>query len=39
MKRYTLEAFKKFERNKFGYIICPGGVYTEIKEFPVCCSF
>ena len=39
MKRYTLEDFKKFERNKFGFIICPSGDYTEIKEFPACCSF
>lgn len=39
MKKYTLEDFKKFERNKFGYIICPSGDYTQIKEFPACCSF
>ncbi len=39
MKRYTLEDFKKFERHQLGYLICPCGDYTEIKEFPACCAF
>ena len=39
MKRYTLEDFKKFGRNEFGYIICPSGDYTGIPEFPAYCIF
>jgi hypothetical protein len=39
MKQYTLEDFKTFEKDDKGYIICPSGDYTQIKEFPENCSF
>lgn len=39
MEKYTLADFKTFEQDKVGYIICPTGDYTEMKEFPKKCSF
>ena len=39
MKKYTLEDLRTFERNENGFIICPTGDYTDIKEFPCRCSF
>ena len=38
MKKYTIEDFDKFERVG-GYIVCPSGDYTAIKDFPEFCSF
>ena len=38
MKKYTIEDFDKFERVG-GYIVCPSGDYTAIKDFPNFCSF
>lgn len=39
MKKYTNEDLKTFERDKQGWLICPSGDYTAIKEFPEKCSF
>jgi len=39
MKIYTIEDFKKFERDEYGRIICPTGDYTQIKSFGEWCSF
>lgn len=38
MKKYTIEDFDKFERVG-GYIVCPSGDYTAIKDFPKFCRF
>lgn len=38
MKKYTIENFDKFERVG-GYIVCPSGDYTAIKDFLNFCSF
>ena len=39
MKIYTIEDFKKFERDEYGRVICPTGDYTQIKSFGGWCSF
>lgn len=39
MKKYTQQEFNNFEKDDYGYIICPSGDYTEIKYFPECCIF
>lgn len=39
MKEYTNEDLKTFERNEWGWLICPSGDYTAIKKFPVRCKF
>lgn len=39
MKEYTNEDLKTFERNEWGWLICPSGDYTKIKTFPEKCSF
>lgn len=33
MKKYTIDDLKSFERDERGYLICPTGDYTAIKEF------
>lgn len=33
MKKYTIDDLKTFERDERGYLICPSGDYTAIKEF------
>lgn len=33
MEKYTIDDLKSFERDRFGYLICPTGDYTAIKEF------
>lgn len=33
MKKYTIDDLKTFERDERGYLICPTGDYTAIKEF------
>ena len=38
MKKYSAEDLKTFEVVN-GFIICPTGDYTEIEQFPRCCSF
>ncbi len=39
MRKYTISDLEAFERDEFGWLICPTGDYTEIKEFPEKCSF
>ena len=39
MQKYTSEDLAKFEQDENGYIICPAGDYTAIKDFPARCSF
>lgn len=39
MKQYTQEEFNNFERDELGYLQCPPGDYSLIKEFPAYCSF
>ena len=39
MKVYTEKDLEGFERNDFGWLICPSGDYTQIKGFGECCSF
>lgn len=39
MKVYTEKDLEGFERNDFGWLICPSGDYTQIKSFGECCSF
>ena len=39
MKKYTLKDLRTFEKNENGFIICPAGDYTDIKEFPCRCRF
>ena len=39
MKEYTNEDLKTFERNEWGWLICPSGDYTEIRTFPEKCIF
>lgn len=39
MKKYTNEDLKTFERNEWGWLICPSGDYTEIRTFPEKCIF
>ena len=39
MKQYTQEEFNNFTRDEFGYLQCPPGDYSLIKEFPAYCSF
>ena len=38
MKKYSAEDLRTFEVVN-GFIICPTGDYTEIEQFPRCCSF
>ena len=39
MKVYTEKDLEGFERDDFGWLICPSGDYTQIKGFGECCSF
>ena len=39
MKVYTEKDLEGFERNDFGWLICPSGDYTQIKSFGEGCSF
>ena len=39
MKKYTLEDMENFERDDYGFLICPSGDYTEISSFGEGCSF
>lgn len=39
MKVYTIEDLEKFERDKYGRLICPSGDYTQIESFDEYCSF
>lgn len=39
MKKYTINDLKTFERYDFGFLICPSGDYTAIKEFEEGCEF
>lgn len=39
MKKYTLEDFETFEKDEYGYTICPNGDYSEIKSFGARCRF
>ena len=39
MKKYTEKDFETFERNEWGWLICPSGDYTEIGTFPEKCIF
>lgn len=39
MKKYTEKDFETFERNEWGWLICPSGDYSEIGIFPEKCIF
>lgn len=39
MRKYTEKTLKLFERDERGWLICPSGDYTKIKEFPEKCNF
>lgn len=39
MKVYTEKDLEGFERDDFGWLICPSGDYTQIKGFGECCRF
>ena len=39
MKVYTEKDLEGFERDDFGWLICPSGDYTHIKSFGEKCSF
>ena len=39
MKVYKIEDLETFERDEFGYLICPSGDYSQIKSFGERCSF
>lgn len=39
MRKYTISDLDAFEREEQGWLICPSGDYTKIKEFPEKCSF
>lgn len=39
MQEYTNEDLKTFERNEWGWLICPSRDYTEIRTFPEKCNF
>ena len=39
MKKYTEKDLETFDRDKYGWLICPSGDYSEIKTFPEKCSF
>lgn len=39
MKKYTKKDLETFERDKYGWLICPVGDYTAVKAFPEKCSF
>lgn len=39
MKKYLIEDFEKFDEDGLGYINCPTGDYSAIKEFPAHCGF
>lgn len=39
MKVYTEKDLEGFERDDFGWLICPSGDYTQIKSFGEMCIF
>jgi len=39
MKVYTSSDLQTFERNSFGYLLCPSGDYTAIYSFDISCCF
>ena len=39
MKKYTKKDLETFERDEYGWLICPSGNYTAIRVFPAKCSF
>lgn len=39
MKKYTEKNLETFERDEYGWLICPSGNYTEIRVFPAKCTF
>ena len=39
MEKYTEKDLEKFERDEYGWLICPSGDYSKIKMFPEKCSF
>lgn len=39
MKKYTEKDLGTFERNEWGWLICPSGDYTAIRTFPEKCIF
>ncbi len=39
VKKYTLEDMENFERDNYGFLICPSGDYTEISRFGERCIF
>lgn len=39
MRVYKVEDLATFERDEYGYLICPSGDYSQIKSFGKCCSF
>lgn len=39
MKVYTIEDLETFERDEYGYLICPSGDYSQIESFGKGCSF
>lgn len=39
MKKYILTDLENFEKDEKGFIICPTGDYTSIKNFPLYCDF
>lgn len=39
MKKYTEKDLGTFERDEWGWLICPSGDYTEIRTFPEKCIF
>ncbi len=39
MKAYKVEDLESFEKDEYGYLICPSGDYSQIKNFGERCSF
>lgn len=39
MKKYTAKDLETFQRDEYGWLICPSGDYTAIKTFPEKCNF
>lgn len=39
MKKYIEKDLETFERDEWGWLICPSGDYTEIRVFPAKCTF
>lgn len=39
MERYNEKDLENFERNEWGWLICPSGDYTAIRTFPEKCIF